>query len=266
MKLHFYKYQGAGNDFVLIDNRLNEIDFTEKIVEYLCDRRFGVGGDGLMLLQKSSIADFEMVYFNSDGKQASMCGNGGRCIVAFAKHLGIIDNKTLFEAYDGIHDAEILKTDDRNNIVKLKMNLSANIKTCLNGWYVDTGSPHYVEFVDDIYALDVMQEGRRLRNDTTFAPYGTNVDFVKVKDNNEIEVATYERGVEDETLSCGTGVTAAALIYTHTNGNNSFVDSIKVKTKGGDFEVFYEKNKVGEYVNIYLQGTATMVYEGDIEM
>ena len=136
----------------------------------------------------------------------------------------------------------------------------------MNGWYVDTGSPHYVEFVDDIYALDVMQEGRRLRNDTTFAPYGTNVDFVKVKDNNEIEVATYERGVEDETLSCGTGVTAAALIYTHTKGNNSFVDSIKVKAKGGDFEVFYEKNKVGEYVNIYLQGTATMVYEGDIEM
>ena len=122
MKLHFYKYQGAGNDFVLIDNRLNEIKKKKKNVEYLCNRRFGVGADGLMLLQKSSIVDFEMLYFNSDGKQASMCGNGGRCIVAFAKHLGIIDNKTLFEAYDGIHDAEILKTDDRNNIVKLKEN------------------------------------------------------------------------------------------------------------------------------------------------
>lgn len=266
MRLHFYKYQGAGNDFVLIDNRVGEVEYTEKIVEYLCDRRFGVGADGLMLLQKSSIADFEMVYFNSDGKQASMCGNGGRCIVAFAKYLGVIDTETTFDAYDGMHDAVVLESDGQNNIVKLKMNVSASIRECLNGWYIDTGSPHYIEFVDDIYAVDVKQEGCKLRNDVAFAPHGTNVDFVKMKGNKDIEVATYERGVEDETLSCGTGVTAAALISAHLKSSEILVNKINVKTKGGNFSVFFDKNNDGEYENIYLQGPATLVYEGDIEI
>ena len=265
MRLHFYKYQGAGNDFVLLDNRLEDIEYTKEIVEYLCDRRFGIGADGLMLLQKSPIADFEMIYFNSDGKQASMCGNGGRCIVAFAKHLGIIDNETIFEAFDGMHNAVVLDSDGRNNIVKLKMNVSANIKKCLNGWFLDTGSPHYVEFVDDIHTIDVKQEGRRLRNDEEFAPNGTNVDFVKIKDNNSIEIVTYERGVEDETLSCGTGVTASALIYDYMYGNGG-LNNVNVEAKGGNFSVFFEKDLSGDYVEIYLQGPVSFVYEGDIEL
>lgn len=262
--LHFCKYHGAGNDFVLIDNRSDNNSLSDEEVALLCHRRLGIGADGLMMLEKSNNADFEMIYYNSDGQRASMCGNGGRCIVAFAKHLNIIDKQTTFEAYDGMHSAEIIEWNANCGVIKLGMEISTKIEQCLKGWKVDTGSPHYVEFVNgDIKNYDVVSNGRRLRYDNAFQPHGTNVDFISKINDNEIFVATYERGVEDETLSCGTGVTAAALMFDKAAG--TAVDGereIKVHTKGGQFSVFFTKEKE-HYKNIRLQGPVALVFEGN---
>ena len=182
--LHFCKYHGAGNDFVLIDNRSGNNALSNEEVALLCHRQLGIGGDGLMMLGKSDNADFEMIYYNSDGHQASMCGNGGRCIVAFAKHLNIIDKRTTFEAYDGLHSAEIIEWNNNCGVVKLGMEISTDIEECLKGWKIDTGSPHYIEFINsDIIKYDVVNNGRRLRYDKAFQPQGTNVDFIsKIND------------------------------------------------------------------------------------
>ena len=261
--IHFCKYHGAGNDFVLIDNRNNNISLSDEEVSLLCHRRLGIGADGLMILQHSNNSDFEMVYYNSDGHRASMCGNGGRCIVAFAKHLGIIDQQTTFEAYDGKHWAEIVEWNNCCGVVKLGMEISTNIEPCLKGWKVDTGSPHYVELItDDIAQYDVVGNGRQLRYHDAFQPWGTNVDFVSKINDNEIFAATYERGVEDETLSCGTGVTASALIFDQRNNTSNGYHEVKVHTKGGLFSVYFQKDN-GTYSHIFLQGPVTLVFEGD---
>ncbi|MBZ9779766.1 diaminopimelate epimerase [Psychroflexus sp. CAK8W] len=258
MALHFYKYQGTGNDFVLIDNRSLNFKNDTKIIKKLCDRRFGVGGDGLILLEESSMemCDFKMVYFNADGNESSMCGNGGRCIVAFAKQLDIINTETTFEAVDGLHSA-IIKKD----IVNLKMADVPTVNLSREASFLDTGSPHHVTFVDDIYDFDVFTQGRRIRNLPNYEGIkGTNVNFVQVLDDM-VHVRTYERGVEDETFSCGTGVTAAAITAKMSNKIDKL--PVKVITKGGDLEVDFEIEGPNAVKNIWLKGPAIFVFEGD---
>ena len=257
--MQFYKYQGAGNDFVVIDNRNKTFDDkNEKLVEFLCHRRFGVGADGLMLLQNTDDYDFEMRYYNSDGREASMCGNGGRCIVAFAKYLGIIDRETTFLAVDGVHMAKI----NPDATVDLEMSEVADVKVYDDGRFMDTGSPHLVKFVDDLHIVDVDIEGRQLRYDARFQPDGTNVNFVH-KNANHLTVFTYERGVEQETLACGTGITASALSAALSDGLEK--GSYQVSAKGGNLSVRFERE--GDvFTNIWLNGPAELVFKGEVEV
>ncbi|MCW9037853.1 diaminopimelate epimerase, partial [Altibacter sp.] len=206
MAFEFYKYQGTGNDFVMIDNRQHIFSKNNtKLVAQLCDRKFGIGADGLILLEPHATAHFSMVYYNADGNLSSMCGNGGRCIVHFAKHLGIIDSKAEFEAVDGMHEATV-----EGDLVSLKMNNVTAVSRSEDFVFLDTGSPHHVEIVDDVAKFEVFERGRSIRNDR-YGKAGANVNFVTPKENDIFSVRTYERGVEDETLSCGTGVTAVAI-------------------------------------------------------
>ena len=212
MTIPFSKYQGTGNDFVIIDNRTEYFPKDDTtLIAKLCDRKFGIGADGLMLLENHPSADFRMVYYNADGNESSMCGNGGRCLVAFAKALSIIDNKATFEAIDGLHEASIV-----DEIVQLKMQDVTAIKKEPTYTFLDTGSPHHIAMVDDVEKVDVKAEGALLRYGSLYGKVGSNINFVQQIDNAHFAVRTYERGVEDETLSCGTGVTAVA-IAAHTN-------------------------------------------------
>lgn len=255
MQFSFYKYQGTGNDFIIIDNR--QLFFSKnntKHIAALCDRKFGIGADGLILLENHPTLDFRMVYYNSDGNESSMCGNGGRCLVHFAKFLGIIQNKTTFEAIDGIHEAIIL-----NDIVSLKMNDVESVKIENNNIFLNTGSPHHVEICNQLDTLDIQNVGAKLR----FEKYGTegaNINFVKQIDNDTFSVRTYERGVESETLSCGTGVTAVAIAMHAIQKTNS--GTVILKTPGGDLEVTFEVNE-SQYKNIWLKGPAVQVYKGE---
>ena len=261
MTIPFYKYQGAGNDFIIIDNReksyLNPND--QVLIERLCDRRFGIGADGLILLNNLEGYDFEMVYFNADGQGSSMCGNGGRCIVAFAKHLGIIDKQCTFLAIDGPHEAIIEATD----WVELKMTDVQQIEIGENYYYLDTGSPHYVLFKDTLSDLDVVKEGRSIRYSDRFKEVGTNVNFVETNSKG-IAVATYERGVEDETLACGTGVTACAIAH-YLKHNKSIEPKVEIQAKGGQLKVRFESVGTG-FTNIWLCGPAQLVFKGEIEL
>lgn len=254
--MEFYKYQGTGNDFVMIDNRNLQFPKEKNIIEKLCDRRFGIGGDGLILLENDDTTDFKMVYYNSDGNESTMCGNGGRCIVAFAYFLDIFEDKTTFEAIDGTHEAEI-----KNGIVKLKM-IDVNYITKDNvNSVLNTGSPHFVQFVNNIKNFNVYENGNKIRNSTTYRQEGINVNFVEEISENEIFVRTYERGVEDETLSCGTGVTAGALVFLKDKNQNS----VTVKTLGGTLKVYAEQN--GDFFkNIWLEGAAKQVFKGKINI
>ncbi len=259
--MNFFKYQGTGNDFIMIDQRetqhLTRADVD--VIERLCDRRFGIGADGLILLQHLEGYDFEMIYFNSDGRESSMCGNGGRCIVAFAKQLGVIENHAHFLAIDGEHEA-IIRPD---GWVELKM---SDVKSMENGadfYYLNTGSPHYITFVKDVKEVNVFEEGRAIRYNDRFKTEGTNVNFVEPTDNG-ITVATYERGVEDETFSCGTGVTAAAIAY-YLKSNKNIITNIPIQVKGGKLEVRFEPDGQG-FTNIWLCGPAEMVFEGYVTM
>ena len=254
--LEFYKYQGTGNDFVMVDNR--ELNFPKEteLIRKLCDRRFGVGGDGLILLENDDTADFKMVYYNSDGKESTMCGNGGRCIVAFAHFLDLFEEKCTFNAIDGLHEAEI-----HNGTVKLKMIDVQEISRDGNDFVLNTGSPHYVKYVEDLEDFEVYQRGYEIRNSSTYGFEGINVNFVEAESDNAIFVRTYERGVEDETYSCGTGVTAAALTFM-TNKN---LDSVKVKVLGGNLKVYAEE-KDGKFHNIWLEGPAKQVFKGKIKV
>lgn len=259
MKFTFYKYQGTGNDFVIIDNRATNLKLTEQQINRLCDRRFGIGADGLMLLENDSDYDFGMKYFNSDGKESTMCGNGGRCLVSFAKMLGIIGEKTQFKAIDGVHKATI--HDDKN--ISLEMQNVSNVNKVNNNYYLNTGSPHYVLFSDNIDKIDVVNRGREIRYSGEFKPEGTNVNFVEIK-HDELYVRTYERGVENETWSCGTGVTASAISASiHTKTDKS---SYRIITKGGTLHVSFEKIDKNSFKNIWLTGPATFVFKGEITL
>lgn len=259
MQLQCYKYQGTGNDFVLIDNRDKTITLTTAQIKWICDRRFGIGADGLMLLELAPNVDFKMVYYNSDGNESSMCGNGGRCITAFAKHLNIITTNAKFLAIDGVHDAKVL-----TDTVSLKMNDVRNVEVGEDFFYLNTGSPHYVKFVKDIDGLDVYNEGKNIRYNNRFAAEGTNVNFIEKQDDG-LFVRTYERGVEDETLSCGTGVTAAALVAA-LNGVATDKNNCSIKTLGGNLNVKFDKVLENTFYNIWLEGPATFVFKTSIDV
>jgi diaminopimelate epimerase len=254
----FYKYQGTGNDFVFVDNREELFNKNNtKLIAHLCDRRFGVGADGLILLENDSVSDFKMVYFNADGNQSTMCGNGGRCIVAFAKMLNIINEKTTFNAIDGLHEATI-----ENGFVKLKMQDVETVNVFQNHTFLNTGSPHHVALVENIKTFNVKTEGSKIRNGSPYNNEGTNVNFVSQINAETFAVRTYERGVEDETLSCGTGVTAVALAM-HKTGKTT-AEEITLNVEGGVLKVSFDKEN-NSYKNIWLQGLATLVFKGEIE-
>jgi len=259
MNLNFFKYHGTGNDFILIDNRKDLFDSgNQSLIKKLCDRRFGIGADGLMLLNDHDKCDFEMIYFNRNGKEGSMCGNGGRCITAFAHFLGIVKEKACFMATDGVHNAEILNPQ----LIKLKMSNVETVKKTNNFYFLDTGSPHHVTFIDNIEDIDVNVEGRKIRYNEQYKNVGTNVNFVQ-PDNNKIHVRTYERGVESETLSCGTGSVASAIVYFEEKKQTSGV--VSIETIGGNLEVFLEKDK-STYKNIWLKGPAVQAFNGVINL
>jgi diaminopimelate epimerase len=259
MQIPFHKYHGTGNDFILIDNRQSNFSqLTQTQIEALCDRHFGIGADGLMLLQDSDTAQFEMKYFNSDGHQSSMCGNGGRCITAFARDLGIVKDKSIFMAIDGKHESTI-----EEQYVELKMNNVHQISNDGDAFVVETGSPHYVKFVEQVKAIDINKEGRLIRNSAAYADKGINVNFIQMLADKTLMVATYERGVENETLSCGTGVVASALVLIKDKIGGNYV---RVSTKGGTLMVkCINQNRV-DFTDIYLCGNATKVFEGVINI
>lgn len=259
MKVQFYKYQGAGNDFVVIDNRKMLIDKTDhSLIQKLCDRRFGIGADGLMLLQEKDGYDFEMVYFNADGYEGTMCGNGGRCIVAFAHFLNIIKESTKFWAIDGEHVADIINPE----YINLKMSDVNEVEVNDEYYFLNTGSPHYVAFVKGIEELDVFNTGKAIRYNERFKEEGTNVNFVE-EINNRLLVRTYERGVENETLACGTGITACAIAASVHTGKDKA--EYEVKALGGELNVRYKK--VGNtFNNIWLEGPAKQVFSGVVDL
>ena len=295
--MEFFKYQGTGNDFVMIDNRDLQFPKDRALIEKLCDRRFGIGGDGLILLENaketfssfrieekkvadpdssanevqsenseistptlkgaiSEFPDFKMVYYNSDGNESTMCGNGGRCIVAFAHFLDIFEDRTTFIAIDGLHEAEI-----RNGIVKLKMGDVNSIKNLDGNFELNTGSPHFVKFVDDVENYEVYTNGNEIRNSATYKTEGINVNFAEEISDGEIFVRTYERGVEDETYSCGTGVTASALVFMKDKNQTS----VNVKVLGGNLKVYADKDG-DSFKNIWLEGPAKQVFRGKIDL
>lgn len=255
--MDFYKYQGTGNDFVLIDDRAGTFPHTSQaLIERLCHRRFGIGADGLILLQNDTEYDFRMVYFNADGAEGSMCGNGGRCIVRFAHDLGLFESETRFRAVDGEHVAVVCEED-----IFLKMSDVTGIQKRNGLTFLDTGSPHVVQFVDDLESLDVVAEGRAIRYDAAF-PGGTNVNFAQVLDDHTVFVRTYERGVEDETYSCGTGVTAVALV---AHQQLTMPDPVFIQTLGGNLRVSFNPSDIDDqFSSIYLIGPAKRVFAGSI--
>ncbi len=260
MKIDFFKYQGTGNDFVILDNSTNQYDnLSSTQIEKICNRRFGIGADGLMMLNQKPGFDFEMIYFNADGKPGSMCGNGGRCLVKFAYDKGIRKFSYRFIASDGPHEAEI---DSRGNI-RLKMQDVENVEEHLDYAVLNTGSPHYVKYSNDVAEIDVNHEGKSIRNSNPFKEEGINVNFVESTGEDSIYVRTYERGVEEETFSCGTGVTAASLMSAH---NERGFNRVEVKTLGGNLSVEFNKISKDSFQDIWLCGPATFVYKGEIDI
>lgn len=253
--MEFYKYHGTGNDFILIDNRAGDIRLTHQQVAAMCHRRFGIGADGLMLLEHADGYDFRMVYYNSDGGESTMCGNGGRCITAFARLLAIIQDKASFIAIDGPHTATIY--DD--GTISLHMQNVDSMQIYDDHAVLDTGSPHYVIWADEVEHIDVYNRGKTIRYSNDFMPGGINVNFVQVVGSNRLKVRTYERGVEDETLSCGTGVTAAAIAAT---GSQEGIFATEVETPGGLLEVSFNKTGAHKAKDVMLSGPAIFVYKG----
>ena len=262
MLLKFYKYHGAGNDFIVIDNRNHEFVISEKTIQTLCNRHFGIGADGLMTLENDSKNDFSMHYFNADGREGTMCGNGGRCIVHFAKKIGVIKNdNTIFSAIDGTHKAEFISDD----IVKLKMNdvNIQEIQSTSKGIFLDTGSPHLVRFENKVDTIDVFSEGKNYRYSKDFEKInGVNVNFVEIK-NNYLKMRTYERGVEAETLACGTGSVAVALAFAVEKKN--YQSPIAINALGGDLKVYFEKQH-DNFKNIWLEGPVKFVFSTQINI
>ncbi|WP_181304526.1 diaminopimelate epimerase [Rufibacter sp. XAAS-G3-1] len=256
MEVTFYKYQGTGNDFVVLDNRTQAIQLSQEQVAFLCDRRKGVGADGLMLLQPREGYDFEMVYYNADGRPSSMCGNGGRCLVAFAQHLGVVEDQAYFIAADGPHQAFL-----KDGLVHLQMKDVDAVEDLAEAVFLDTGSPHYVKQVNALANVDVFSEGRAVRYSDRFKAEGTNVNFVEHLPENKLFVRTYERGVEDETFSCGTGVTACALAASRAG----YESPVHIKVLGGELQVSFEREGSG-FRNVFLIGPAVQVFKGEISL
>ena len=260
----FTKYQGTGNDFVLIDDRNNTFPtHNQALVAQLCHRRFGIGADGLILLQSHADYDFRMVYFNADGAEGSMCGNGGRCIVRFAHELGLFKTRTRFLAVDGEHLAEIDGDEVRLKMSNVPTPSNASVTEPGTSLFLDTGSPHVIQFVERLASYDVVSEGRLLRNDAAFSPGGTNVNFTELLTGDSLFVRTYERGVEDETYSCGTGVTAAALMAHRQHGLSS---PVAIRTPGGNLRVTFTPDADGSFTDIYLIGPAQRVFSGNVTL
>lgn len=259
MSIHFSKYHGAGNDFIIIDNRTNFFKPTTENVKWLCDRHFGIGADGLMLLEQDTEADFLMRYFNSDGLESTMCGNGGRCIVKFANKIGIIGNVTRFKGVDGMHEAEI-----QGDEVCLAMNDVSSVEEVEDGcFFVNTGSPHFVKFVVNVDQIDVKIEGRMLRNCYNIDNGGVNVNFVQATPNG-LKIRTYERGVEDETLACGTGSVAASISASRYLELNQ--SQFTLYALGGKLSVTFQSNIYNTFTNILLKGPAQFVFQGTVEI
>lgn len=254
MHIPFQKYHGAGNDFIMIDNRESIFPVSQLFIEKLCSRHFGIGADGLILLENDSTNDFSMRYFNSDGREASMCGNGGRCITAFAIELGIIQQQAIFRANDGLHKCFLI-----DGLFSLQMNDVKSVLPKHHGYSLNTGSPHHVCFMADIESMDVLTKGKEIRYSTEYAPDGCNVNFVQLCPDH-LKVRTYERGVENETLACGTGVTASALVAHQAHGYES---PVRIEAVGGTLYVSFTRNNK-EFSNIVLTGPAKKVFDGFI--
>ena len=256
VKLPFQKYQATGNDFVIVDNREGKFSFSVDQIKKICDRKFGVGADGIMLLEKHPTLDFDLVYFNADGSP-SLCGNGSRAAVKMAAALGMVKRTAKFNAYDGAHEAELLP----NGHVRLKMADVKGTKKMDGDFYINTGSPHLIKWVSNVHDYPVFEEGKKIRYSAAFQPAGTNVNFVEQLEGNSIFVRTYERGVENETLSCGTGVTAAAL----ASASRQTSSPVTVKTLGGELSVEFTSRHDGAFSDVFLIGPAKKVFEGFVE-
>lgn len=260
----FFKYQGAGNDFILIDDRDGKVDIllNQEKIEQLCDRRFGIGADGLILMQKSMDgAGFFMKYYNSDGRQSTFCGNGGRCFISFANKLGVSNGVFSFLGTDGVHSG--IKSQD--GLIILSMNDVKEIMSLDDHSHtLYTGSPHYVSFVDDVEALNVFEKGRAVRNSEMFIKEGINVNFVQTISPSQILIRTYERGVEDETFACGTGVVASAIA--NAIRQDDYSGTCDVKAKGGDLKVTFDRNGIHDFTNVKLIGPAQEVFEGILSL
>ncbi len=257
METTFYKYQATGNDFILIDNREHVFDTSDiDLIKKISHRSFGIGSDGVILIENDPQYDFNMIFHNPDGSR-SFCGNGSRCAVMFANYLRIIDGKTEFRAIDGTHSATLSK-----ELVRLKLNDVHSVRLMADGIFVDTGSPHYIQFVSKVEQFNVLQEGKKIRYGGLFGKKGTNVNFVEMKGKDQIYVRTYERGVENETLSCGTGVTACAIASNFKN----YQSPVNIYTRGGELKVEFSKNGSAEFTDIYLSGPAKMIFKGTIDL
>jgi diaminopimelate epimerase len=258
--ISFYKYQGAGNDFILIDHRLNNIK-TDKILlaQKMCQRRFGIGSDGIIFIEKSASADFKMDFLNPDGSR-SFCGNGSRCAVKFAQFLNCFaSNQCTFEAIDGFHKAKLI-----DGLVAIEMKNVSNITYLQNDFFINTGSPHYIKYIKGIDEVDIVSLGREIRYSEPFKKEGTNVNVIEEVLPNQLKVRTYERGVEDETLACGTGVTACALSY---GVKHQLADAeILVKALGGNLSVNFKRDHENRFTDIWLTGPAEYVFTGTYDI
>lgn len=259
MILNFSKYHGAGNDFVIVDNRTNIFPKSIELIKNLCDRHFGIGADGLMLLENASNTDFYMRYFNSDGNESTMCGNGGRCITLFAKNKGIINMSAHFLGVDGEHESNI----EPDGAVNLKMQDVSEIEIGNDYYFLNTGSPHFVKFVDDVQKIDVFNQGKQIRNSFNLKDGGTNVNFIDYN-NGIINIRTFERGVENETLACGTGTVASTIAYyLH---NKEFKPEYRIQTQGGALYVRFNVINDNTFNTIWLKGSAVHVFDGEIKI
>ena len=259
MKINFSKYNGAGNDFIIIDNRNENISYNSSLIKDICDRNFGIGGDGLILIKNSTSSDFEIDHYTPDGNLGSLCGNGSRCAILFAFKNDIINKKTEFSAFDGVHKAEII--DDE--LIKMEMKINSEIIENEHGIWLDTGSPHLVIEKENTDKLDVNLEGSSIRNNDYFQKEGVNVNFVQKLSNETFKIRTYERGVEHETLACGTGSTASAICMSYLGKTNSNI--IIMKCQGGDLKVQFN-SKDDNFTNISITGPAKLVFEGQIDI
>lgn len=260
MNFFFSKYHGTGNDFIIIDNRKSNIELSTQQIKKLCDRHLGIGADGLMLLNNHTTNDFNMKYYNADGNEGSMCGNGGRCMIQFAYDTGLHKSEFFFTAIDGEHKATI----EDNGWIDLKMtDVNAVEVYDYSNYILNTGSPHLIKPVTNIWDYDVVNEGKEIRYNKRFAKEGINVNFTEVDEDGDICVRTYERGVENETLSCGTGVTASALVFAH---NDNGFNRVEVKTLGGRLAVEFDKVDDKHFKNIWLCGPAVLTFKGEAKL